>query len=124
MPIAGEWSSNEPSGTLRNGFLRRQVARLGIVLEAVMVVAAVAKRLVARMPAAAERDHGAAAETVAGPCGVEDPQIVAFQPQGAVLEHRDLGLRHRFLPPGRPAAFGKLRRLPGCPHRPKPSPTG
>jgi hypothetical protein len=74
--------------------LRRQIPSHGLVLEAVVVVAAVAERLVARGAAAAERDDGAPAEAVRLARGIDELQVLALQTQRAVLHYGDLAVRH------------------------------
>src|SRR4051794_13260080 len=59
---------------LRNR-LRWKIARLWFVLEVMMLVARVAERLFVRMAAAAERDGGAASQTVGVSFGIDDLEI-------------------------------------------------
>src|SRR5580700_10489692 len=74
-------------------FRRRQFPRYHFMHKAHAVVAAVAKRLVLRVPTAAQRDDRPAGQTERGAGGIENFKF-ALDTDGAIVKTGDFGCGH------------------------------
>src|SRR5580698_3401355 len=84
--------------SLRNGgldlrFRRRQFPRYHLMTEAHAVMAAVAKRLILRVPTAAQRDDRPAGKTERGAGGIVNCKF-ALDTDGAIVKAGDFGCGH------------------------------